>query len=237
MINDRDAELLFKKAEAFLTECYRTSICIRHPPRVLTLLSLALAADYFKVDLQAGFRFDTRSHSTETSSVLSDPEDYENEREGETHPRSSPFTKYTQKVESSFLVKRPPEIVRPAPFMQPKLSTPMAKILAASSCEKEDSFHKFGSSDFFAPQMLDQVSQTCVNYHLSPIKLPLKMKRHRSEVLVLEACSDLKTDRIEKNRLCRQWYHIFGDDVSLELLKREMHLFEVDLSPFVADGG
>lgn len=218
-----------------MTECYRTSLCIRHPPRVLVLIALALAADCFKVDLQAGFRFDTRSYSTEASSVLSDPEDYENEHE--SLPRSSPFMKFAQKNESSFLVKRAPEIVRHAPITQPKLSTPMAKVLAASSCEKEDIFHKFGSSDFFAPQKLDQVSQTCVNFHLSPIKLPLKLKRHRSEVLVLEASAELKTERADKNRLCKQWYHIFGNEVSLELIKRETQLLEADLSLTVADGG
>jgi len=231
----RDAELLFKKAEAFLTECYRTSLCIRHPPRILALIALALAADFFKVDLQAGFRFDSRSYSTEASSVLSDPEDYENERD--TLPRSSPFVKIVQKKESSFLVKRPPEIMRPAPITQPKLSTPMAKVLAASSCEKEDSFEMFGSSDFFAPQKLDQVSQTCVNFHLSPIKLPMRLKRHKSEVLVLEAPTEMKTDRGEKNRPCKQWYHIFGNEVSLELIKREMQFLEADLSLSVADGG
>lgn len=231
----RDAELLFKKAEAFLTECYRTSLCIRHSPRVLALIALALAADYFKVDLQAGFRYDTRSYSTEASSVLSDPEDYENERE--SLPRSSPFMKFIQTKESNFLVKRPPEVVRPAPITQPRMSSPMAKGLAASSCEKEDIFHKFGSSDFFAPQNLDQVSQTCVNFHLSPIKLPMKMKRHKSEVLVLEASAELKTERGDKNRPCKQWYHIFGTEVSLELIKRETQLLEADLCLPVADGG
>lgn len=205
-----------------MTECYRTSLCIRHPPRVLVLVSLALAADFFKTDLQSGFRFDPRSQSTDASSILSDPEEYESEKTGDSLIRPAAFLKKTSRVANGYLAKRPPEILRPVPAFQPRLSTPLTKFTAASSFEKEEFFQRFGSCEFFsAPETTAQLTQTCLNFHLSPIQLPVKMKRHRSEIMALDSSKDVKAERGGQARACKQWYHVFGDDVSLELVSRE----------------
>lgn len=227
----RDAELLFKKAEAFLTECYRTPACIRLSPSVLALVALALTEDHFKIDLQASFRFDSRSHSTEASSVLSDPEDYEAGQTQEASGRYSPYFKLKPAKDQSVLVKRPPEVLRLAPATQPRASTPFVKLMTASSFEKDEGFHVQGSGSVLSFEKdSSQLKQTCVNFHLSPIKLPLKMRRHLSEVLVLDKSSDPAPCRPEEKKAGKLWHHVFGDDTSLDLIKREMQTIQNELN-------
>lgn len=223
--------MLFKKAEAFLTECYRTPACIRHPPSVLALIALALTEDFYKIDLQASFRFDYRSHSTEASSVLSDPEDYESGKAQETSARYCPFSKLKPAKDRSVLVKRAPEVLRLAPATQPRQSTPFVKLMTASSFEKDEGFPVQGSGSVLTFEKdSSQLKQTCVNFHLSPIKLPLKMRRHRSEVLVLDAPGDSGPPRLEEKRVGKHWYHVFGEDTSLDVIKREMQTIQTELN-------
>lgn len=206
-------------------------MCIRHPPAVLALIALALTEDFFKVDLQASFRFDSRSHSTEASSVLSDPEDYDGGKTHEASARYSPFSKLKEAKDHSVLVKRAPEIVRPAPATQPRVPTPFVKLITASSFEKDESFHVQGNGSVLSFEKdSTQLKQTCVNFHLSPIKLPLKMRRHHSEVLVLEKPCDSYAHRAEEKRVGKPWYHVFGEDTSFEVIKREMQNIQNELN-------
>lgn len=223
--------MLFKKAEAFLTECYRTPICIRHPPSVLVLVAMALTEDFFKIDLQACFRFDSRSHSTEASSVFSDPEDYDGGKSQDASRRYCPLSKLKSAQDNSVLVKRAPEVLRLAPKPQPRPSTPFVKLMTASSFEKDDNFHIQGSGSVLSFEKdSSQLKQTCVNFHLSPIKLPLKMRRHHSEVLVLEKPSHPVPTRSEEKRNGKPWYHVFGEDTTLDMIKREMQFVQTELN-------
>lgn len=87
-----------------------------------------------------------------------------------------------------------------------------------------------GLHDCNGVQPLNDVHQTCLRFHLSPIKkscTSVSLKRQPSREAAIQ--TDLDERVVLEQSLCvdrrasKPWYKVFGEDVTLEMLTKEPH--------------
>lgn len=121
----RQAESVFKKAEAYLADCYLTDACIRHEPRKLATIALAMAEIKLGADLQSGFRADL-SDPRDGLLVCPEPPGKACFSDWMPKAKSKPQTPDKSSKSPQILAKRPPAVLKLEPL------SPVSKLLPKS---------------------------------------------------------------------------------------------------------
>lgn len=166
----RDSEIIFNQADYFLQQLYKYDICVYEEPAVLALVALRMAEASLQNDLQFSQKPDSKNHSTDVSSIYSDPEDYDIACNESCEPPVVLRNNF-QPLKLTGLSKRPPDT---SPVIIDNYKRRATPVLASET----EAAHK----SIMAPFQIKK-SSVLKKYDLSPCKLNLRVRRLHSDVI------------------------------------------------------
>jgi hypothetical protein len=173
---------------------------------VLALVALSMAEASLRSDLQFSLKPGSRTHSTDVSSIHSDPEDYDIACHESCEPPVVLLNNF-QPLKLTGLSKRPPDTPAVILDQYKRRATP---VLASET----DSAHKLLMAPF-------QVKKSSVlkKYDLSPSKLNPRVRRLHSDVIYTDYSRTGSEMTSKSNADLKHWIDHFEPDCRHRILR------------------